>query len=146
MLPSASKISPSASKRLNLKLLEPALQTRIFIFASNIGSLCQHPLGLHADMPIVVPQPDDGLGQVVFVTQCTQARGGQHEVFPEGGLEAEPAPCEYPQKMCAGEKQHVTCDGAHALYDPVCPRVNLVRRFPSGAAIAKELPIRVFLV
>jgi hypothetical protein len=48
--------------------------------------------------------------------------------------------------MCAGEKQHVTCDGAHALYHSVGPRANLGWRFPSGAAITKQLPIRALLM
>jgi hypothetical protein len=35
-VPSASNTSSSASKRLNLRLLEPALQTRIFVFVSSM--------------------------------------------------------------------------------------------------------------
>src|SRR5438309_5069617 len=97
-------------------------------------------------MARVVPQPDYRLRQVVFVTQRTQARGAQQEVPTECGIEHEPARGEYSQEMPAGEKQHVTFDTAHAFHRAVCPRANLVRRFPSWASIAKQLPIRALPV
>src|SRR5215471_17256785 len=43
--------------------------------------------GLTPNMAIVVPQPDYRLRKVVFVTQRTQARGAQHEVSTERGIE-----------------------------------------------------------
>ena len=94
----------------------------------------------------VVPQPHYRLRQVVFVTQRTQARGAQQEVSTECGIEPEPARGEYSQEMPAGEKQHVTFDTAHAFHRAVRPRANLFWRFPSGAAIAKQLPIRALPV
>src|SRR5499425_3559113 len=94
MPPSASNSSPFASKRLNLRLLEPALQTRIFVFVSGMIVL----FVLAANMPSIVPQPDYWLRQVVFVAQRTQARGAQHEISTERGIEPEPASGEYSQK------------------------------------------------
>src|SRR5207248_7303507 len=94
----------------------------------------------------VVPQPDYRLRQVVFVTQRTQARCAQQEVSTECGIEPEPARGKYSQEMPAGEKQHVTFDTARAFHRAVRPRANLFWQFPSGAAITKQLPIRVLPV
>src|SRR5439155_16685384 len=94
----------------------------------------------------VVPQPDYRLRQVVFVTQRTQARCAQQEVSTECGIEPEPARGEYSQEMPAGEKQHVTFDTARAFHRAVRPRANLFWRFPSGAAIPKQLLIRALPV
>ena len=44
------------------------------------------------------------------------------------------------------ENRRVAFDDAHALHYPVCSDPNLARRFPSGAAIAKQPPIRALLV
>src|SRR5712692_6640907 len=116
MPPSASNSSPSASKRLNLRLLEPALQTRIFVFVSGITVPWRKLFGLAANMPSIVPQPDDWLREVVFVAQRTQTRGAQHEVSSDHGIESEPPRGQYAQEMPAGEQQHVACDGAHAFH------------------------------
>ncbi len=64
----------------------------------------------------------------------------------ERGIEPEPASGEHSQEMAAGENQHVTLDRARAFHRAVCPRANLVRRFPSRAAITKQLPIRALPV
>src|SRR5438874_2506798 len=102
--------------------------------------------GLAPNMTGVVPQPDYRLRSVVFVTQRTQARCAQQEVSTECGIEPEPARGEYSQEMPAGEKQHVTFDTARAFHRAVRPRANLFWRFPSGAAIPKQLPIRALPV
>src|SRR5262245_14110574 len=93
-------------------------------------------------MASVVPQPDDRLAEVVFVAQRTQARCAQQEVSPQRGIESEPPRGQYAQEMPAGEKQYVSCDRAHAFHHAVGSRTNLIGRFPSGAAIAKQLPLR----
>src|SRR2546426_7175961 len=102
--------------------------------------------GLAANMTSVVPQPDYWLRQVVFVAQRAQARWAQQEVSTDRGIEPEPTSGEYSQEMPARKKQHVTLNRAHAFHRAVCPRANLVRRFSSGAAIAKQLPIRALPV
>src|SRR5436309_6258603 len=48
--------------------------------------------------------------------------------------------------MPDGEQQHVTFDTAQAFHRAVRPRANLFWRFPSGAAIPKQLPIRALPV
>jgi hypothetical protein len=48
--------------------------------------------------------------------------------------------------MCARENQHVALDDAHMLHHPIGTRANLAWRFPSRAAIAKQLPIRALVV
>src|SRR5437870_9673353 len=97
-------------------------------------------------MASVVPQPDYWLRQVVFVAQRTQARCAQQEVSTERGIEPEPTSGEYSQEMRAGKNQHVAFDSAHPFHNSVCAHSNFVRRFPTRAAIAKELPIRTLLV
>src|SRR3989441_12963211 len=106
-----------------------------------------HPrFGLAANMTSVVPQPDYWLRQVVFVAQRTQARCAQQEVSTDHGIEPEPTRGEDSQEMPARKKQHMTPDRAHAFDRAVGPRGHLVGRFPSGAASAKQLPIRALLV
>src|SRR3989454_8007815 len=97
-------------------------------------------------MASVVPEPNYWLRQVVFIAQRTHARRAEHEVSTERGIEAEPASSKYTEKMRARKDQHITLDSAHAFHHAVCPRAHLVRRFPSGAAIAKQLPIRALPV
>src|SRR6266850_6365750 len=97
-------------------------------------------------MTSVVPQPNYWLRQVVFIAQRTQARRAEQEVSTECGIEPQPARGEYSQEMPAGEKQHVTFDRAGAFQHTICPRTDLVRRLPSGAAIPKQLPVRALPV
>ena len=97
-------------------------------------------------MTSVVPQPDYRLRQVVFVAQRAQARRAQQEESAGSRLEPEPTSGEYSQEMPAGEKQHVTFDTARAFHRAVRPRANLFWRFPSRAAIPKQLPIRALPV
>src|SRR5437870_656727 len=97
-------------------------------------------------MASVVPEPNYWLRQVVFVAQRTHARRAEHEVSTERGIEAEPASSKYSEKMRARKDQHITLDSAHAFHHAVCPRADLVRRFSSGAAIAKQLPVRALPV
>src|SRR5262245_10302959 len=97
-------------------------------------------------MPSVVPQPEDWLREVVFVAQRTETRGAQHEVSTECGIKSEPTNGEYSQEMPTGEKQDVIFDRANAFHHTICSRANLVGRFPSRTAIAKQLPIRALLV
>src|SRR2546426_3457245 len=117
-----------------------------FHFCLPHGVPCSYPFGLAPNMASVVPEPDYRLRQVVFVAQRTHARRAEHEVSTERGIEAEPASSKYSEKMRARKDQHITLDSAHAFHHAVCPRANLVRRFPSGAAIAKQLPIRALPV
>src|SRR5262245_24209217 len=48
--------------------------------------------------------------------------------------------------MSAGKKQYVSLHPARAFDRAVCPRPDLVRRFPSGASITKQLPLGALLV
>src|SRR5262249_50872988 len=116
--------------------------TSLFSMAASYSS----PSELALNMPSIVPQPDDWLRQVVFVTQRTHARGAQREVSTERDIKPEPTSGQYSQEMPARKKQHVTFDRAHALHHAICSCANLVWRFPSGAAIAKQLPIRALLL
>src|SRR5437773_3513346 len=97
-------------------------------------------------MASVVPEPDYWLRQVVFVAQRTHARRAEHEVSTERGIEAEPASSKYSEKMRARKDQHITLDSAGAFHHTICSRANLFWRFPSGAAIPKQLPIRALPV
>src|SRR5262249_54183860 len=97
-------------------------------------------------MPRVVPQPDYWLREVVFVTQRTQTRCTQEEVSTHRGLQPDPPRVPYAQEMPAGENQHIPFDRAHAFDYAVCSRPHLGRRFPAGAAIAKQLPLRALPV
>src|SRR4029453_16470752 len=92
-----------------------------FHFCLPHGVPCSYPFGFAPNMASVVPQPDYRLRQVVFVAQRTHARGAQHEVFTERGIEAEPTSGEYSEKMRAGKNQHVTCDRAHTFHRAVRP-------------------------
>src|SRR5947208_2545114 len=112
----------------------------------HFGCLAHPRFGLAANMTSVVPQPDYWLSQVVFVAQRSQARWAQQEVSTDHGIEPEPPRGEYSQEMPARKKQHMTPDRAHTFDRAVGPPANLVGRFPSGAAIAKQLPIRALLL
>src|SRR5215467_7392736 len=48
--------------------------------------------------------------------------------------------------MSAGKKQYVPLHRARAFDRAVCPCPDLVRRFPSGASITKQLPLGALLV
>src|SRR5215813_1296692 len=48
--------------------------------------------------------------------------------------------------MSAGKKQYVPLHRTHAFHRAVCARPDLVRRFPSGASITKQLPLGALLV
>jgi hypothetical protein len=39
--------------------------------------------------------------------------------------------------VAAGEKEHITWDGTHALYYAVCPLANVCRGFATWRAVAK---------
>src|SRR6266545_3437125 len=106
-----------------------------FHFCLPHGVPCSYPFGLAPNMASVVPEPDYRLRQVVFVAQRTHARRALHEVSTERGIEAEPTSGEYSEKMRARKKQHVTSDRAGTFHHTICPRADLVRRLPSGAAI-----------
>ena len=54
-----------------------------------------------AYMTSVVPQLDDRLVPVVFITQCTKARRAQHEKPAGGRFEPQPSGGEYAQEMPA---------------------------------------------
>jgi len=91
-------------------------------------------------MPGVVPQPDGRLGHSVFVTEEAHAGRVQKQKPSRRGLQAEPAGCEYPQKMAARKNQHVPVNRPQAFHHAVGPRANLERRFSAGAAVVKQLP------
>src|SRR5262249_28002901 len=86
--------------------------TSLFSMAASYSS----PSELALNTPSIVPQPDDWLRQVVFVTQRTHARGAQREVSTERDIKPEPTSGQYSQEMPARKKQHVTFDRAHALH------------------------------
>jgi hypothetical protein len=44
--------------------------------------------------------------------------------------------------MAAGKKQDIAAGSAKATHHSVRPRANLIRRFPSRAAVTKKLPAR----
>src|SRR5262245_53188610 len=105
--------------------------------------LCSSPAFLGAPAPVawyLVPQADDRLRQVVLVPHRTEAGRSEHEVLARPRLQPEPACGEHPEKVSAGEEQHVTSDGPHTLRHPIGPRSDLIRRFPSWAAVAEQLP------
>src|SRR4029434_1488284 len=77
-----------------------------FHFCLRHGVPCSYPFGLAPNMASVVPEPDYRLRQVVFVAQRTHARGAQHEVSTERGIEAEPASGAYSDKMRARQDAH----------------------------------------
>src|SRR5262249_32440569 len=102
--------------------------------------------GLTPNMAIVVPKTDCWLRQVVFVAQRTQARRTKQKVSPGRRFQSEPASGKHAQDMSAGKKQYVPLHRARAFDRAVCPRPDLVRRFPSGASITKQLPLEALLV
>src|SRR5262249_60442730 len=63
MPPSASNSSPSASKRLNFRLLEPALQTKVFIVVSNRDGALRGPVrSLHQQLHSRQPSRSSAAG------------------------------------------------------------------------------------
>ena len=95
-------------------------------------------------MTSIVPQPD------YRRTACsrshrTQARCAQHEASTVGVIEPDPARASTRRK-CPLEKSSTSPDSAHAAHRAVGPRADLSWRFPSGAAVAKQLPIRALPV
>ena len=87
-------------------------------------------------MARIVPEPDRGLRQVVFIADRTQARRAQHQVPAGRGFEAQPASRQDPQKMPAREDQHILRDSAHTGYYAIRAGGHLARRFATRAAIA----------
>src|SRR5215469_4517054 len=92
-------------------------------------------------MTSIVPQSNRRLRGAVFITQDAQAGRLQQEVSTAARFEPEPASRDHSQEMPAREQQHVPLNPPHSIHDPVGPSADLLRRFPSGAAVAKQLPI-----
>jgi hypothetical protein len=92
-------------------------------------------------MTCIVPQPDRRLGQIVFVTQGTQAGGAQEEVSAGSGFKPEPPSCQNTQEVPAGKEQDVSVDGSHSAHEAVGPDTNLFRGFPSRTPVAEQLPV-----
>ena len=46
--------------------------------------------------------------------------------------------------MTAREEQHVALDRAHAAHHVIGAGAHLIRRFPTGAAVAENLPVGAF--
>src|SRR6185369_16025832 len=94
-------------------------------------------------MMSVIPQADHGPGEVVFISQCAQTGGAQHE-RPRvcRRFDTNPAGGQYPNEVSAGEKQHVTLHRAHAAYYAVRPSCRLLWRLTPRATVAEKLPVR----
>src|SRR5262245_10484281 len=90
----------------------------------------------------VVPQSNHRLGTVVLIAEGTQARRAQQEESARSRLETEPAGGEHAQEVAARKEQHVSLDGADTAHHALRPDADLVRRFPTGTAVAEELPVR----
>src|SRR6516162_3238212 len=80
---------------------------------------------LVADMTRIIPQANHRLGQVVFVTQGTDARRAQEEVSTGSRFEPQPSSRKHAQEMPAGKEQHVPLKGPHSAYHAVGPDTNL---------------------
>src|SRR5262249_32460132 len=91
---------------------------------------------------VLVPEADHRVGAVMFVPRRTEAGRAEEEVPARPRLEPEPARSEYAEEVPAREQQHVAIDGADSAYHTVGPRSDLVRRLPSRAAVAEQLPVR----
>ena len=85
----------------------------------------------------IVPQPDHRPGQVIFVSEDTDAGRGQHEKAPGRRFDPKPASREYSEKMRTGEYQNIAFDRTHTAHNVIGPRAHLVRRFAAGAAVAE---------
>src|SRR5947209_20141670 len=90
----------------------------------------------------VVPQADDGFIDVVLVPQNAEAGGTQQQIPADGWLASEPPGGEHTQEVAARKNQHVGSDGSHPAQRPVCARRDLLWRFASWTAVAKQVPVR----
>ena len=78
----------------------------------------------------------------MLVPHRTETGRAEQQVPPRPRFESKPAHPEHSEKMPARKEQHVPPDCAHPAYHPVGPRSDLVRRLPSRAAVAEQLPVR----
>src|SRR5207237_10742068 len=68
------------------------------------------------------------------------------QVPPPRRAKPKPAGGEHPEKGRAREEQRVALDAPHPPYGAIGPRPDLVRRLPSRAAVAEQLPVRTLAV
>src|SRR6266576_4985976 len=102
--------------------------------------------GLLADMAILIPQSDYRLGQVMLITERTQAGRAQKKMSSGSPrFESEPAGGEHSNKMPAGKNQRVSPDLAHPAHHAIRPRADLSRRLSPGTTVTKQSPVRPLL-
>src|SRR5713226_3673150 len=98
-----------------------------------------------ADAPLVrhlVPEADHRLGSIVLVPHRAETGRTEQEVPARPRFEPEPARGEHSEKVSARKEQDVPFDRPHPAYHPVGPCSDLIRRLPSRAAVAEQLPVR----
>ena len=91
---------------------------------------------------IVIPKPDHGPGQIVFITERAQARRTQQKI-PASDTRSQPQPAggQHANKVSAGKEQYIARDPPDTLNDAVGPLADLFRRFAPRAAVAKQIPV-----
>src|SRR5439155_1372046 len=97
-----------------------------------------------AHVAAIVPQPDRGFRQVVFIAQGAQARSTQQEQSAAHWLESEPTRGKHSQKVSARENQNLPLDHADLPQHTISPCTNLTGVFTVWATITKQLPVRAF--
>ena len=88
-----------------------------------------------AQMSRVVPQPDNGLGQVVFESKNADAGSVQGEKFSARGFEAEKAGGQDAQKMPARKYQHVAFHCADAGQHAIGTDTDLRGHLAAGTTV-----------
>src|SRR5260370_22646693 len=82
------------------------------------------------------------LGPIMFVPHRTETGRSKHEVPARPRVEPEPARGQHSEKVSARKEQDLPFDRPHPAYHPVGPCSDLIRRLPSRAAVAEQLPVR----
>jgi hypothetical protein len=107
---------------------------------SSHNSVCEFLPPSVACVPGIVPKSDCRIGKIMFVAESAKACYVQHKKFPDEWFETEPAGGEHAQEMSTRKNQHIAFDHAYAIDNTIGSRTNLLRRFPVGATVAKQLP------
>src|SRR5215216_528133 len=93
-------------------------------------------------LPSIIPEPDCGIGQIMFVAERAHACYVEHEKPCGSRLEAQPTRSEHTQEMSARKNQYIGVERADTRNNTIGTRANLFRRFSVRATIAKQFPIR----
>jgi hypothetical protein len=89
----------------------------------------------------LVPPPNDGLRDVVLVTQRAETRRAEHEVLTCSGFESQPTSRKHAQKMPAGKQQHAAIQCAYSAHHTIGARAYLIQRLPFRTTIAEQFPL-----